>query len=139
MAIASPQAKRTQCAQSSNWRAANSTKQATPLFFAQTRRRIKPRVEKSERAEYCATSSLSQDWRRDTLFASAESLELPNACLRRTGKNIQAYARRGYRRKAVDLLMSEGMTFNNRLPAPTIPNLDSITLDVLTIVQPFHY
>ena len=53
-------------------------------------------------------------------------------------QDVQANPRSGGRRKTVDLLMSNGAALGHRAPLFAVPYLDSIMLDVLSVVQPLH-
>src|SRR5215475_4767718 len=71
-------------------------------------------------------------------MADAKQLEFSNVRRRRTGDDVQPHPRRGDRRKAIDPLVPDGTTFDDRLPAPAVPYFNSIMLYVLAVVPPFH-
>jgi hypothetical protein len=65
-------------------------------------------------------------------------LEFPNMCFGRGGEDIQANARRGHGGKAVNSPVSDRVTPGEFFPAFSVPSLNKVMLNVLTIVQPFH-
>ena len=71
-------------------------------------------------------------------IADHEQSEFPDfGCVRRT-QNVESYARGRARRKTFDSFVTNGMAFENGLPAIGVPNLNSKRLHVLTVVQALH-
>ena len=68
----------------------------------------------------------------------AIDLKFSNMRLLRTGENVEAYPARDHWRKAIHLLMPDGLTGRYAFPRIAHPYFDCIFLDVLAVIEPFH-
>src|SRR6185437_16335069 len=67
-----------------------------------------------------------------------KELEFADVGFRRRRENVQSDARGCDRRKAIDLLVTDGVSFGDGHPPVPLPGFDAIVLDMLAVVQPFH-
>ena len=60
--------------------------------------------------------------------------------LRCAGENVEAYARCGDGREAIDFFVADGLALGDGFPgvSGSAPDFDLILLDVLAVVEPLH-